>query len=203
MINAVWMFLVGFGIITAAFNGKTMLISDIIFTSAAKAVEFSFGLAGMIAFWTGILKIAEASRITEMIARLFQPLFRQLFPMLRLQKKALGLISMTMAANLLGLGNVATPLGLKAMAELTELNPEPKRASNDICTFMTIIFGGLSVIPTTLIAIRSQAGSTNPALVLIPVFVITLAATLAGLTFNFLALHWSAWLTRKKRLNND
>lgn len=201
MINAVWMFLVGLGIITAALNGKIMLISDSIFTSAAKAVEFSFGLAGMIAFWTGILKIAEAARITEVIARLFQPLFRQLFPTLRHQKKVLGLISMTMAANLLGLGNVATPLGLKTMAELTELSPDPKQASNDICTFMTIILGGLSIIPTTLIAIRSQAGSTNPALVLLPVFIITLAATIAGLTFNFLALHWPAWLNRKKRLN--
>lgn len=199
MINTVWFVLIGLGIAVAIGTGKIAVITPTIFTSADKAIQFTLGLAGMIAFWSGILKIAEVSGITEMIAKIFQPLLSLLFPAISGQKKALGLISLTVAANLLGLGNIATPLGLKTMAELQALNPKPEKASNEICTFLALVLGGLSLIPSTLIAIRSQAGSSNPAIILGPVFLVTLVGTLIGLVVNFLALKITTCRTKKDK----
>ena len=133
MINTIWLVLMGLGIGVAIATGKTALVSEVIFASADQAIKFCFGLAGMIAFWSGILKIAEVSGITEKIALLFQPILNKLFPTLSGQKPLLGLISLTLAANFLGLGNVATPLGLNTMAELAKINPEPGKASREIC----------------------------------------------------------------------
>jgi spore maturation protein A len=187
VINTVWMILLGLGIITALGTGKISLISETIFSSAGKAIEFTIGLAGIIAFWSGILKVAEAAGLTETVAKLFKPLLSKLFPSITRNNQALGLISLTMAANMLGLGNVATPLGLKTMEKLQSMNPHPERASDEICTFMALVFGGLSLIPSTLIAIRARAGSANPSIILGPVFLITLTGTIIGLIINFVA----------------
>jgi len=205
MINTVWMLLLGLGIGIAAASGKTAQISPTIFDSSRQAIEFAFGLAGMIAFWSGMLKIAEASGITSGIAKLFRPLLSLLFPDLKKDQSALGMISLTIAANLLGLGNVATPLGLKTMEKLQSHNPDPERASNSICTFMILIFGGLCVIPSTLIAVRSQAGSTNPAFVLIPLSIITFLGTAFSLIMNYLAIKlWcNARVIDQKRESQD
>ena len=188
MINTVWMLLVGLGIGIAAASGQAAQISPVIFDSSRRAIEFAFGLAGMVAFWSGMLKIAEASGITAGIAKLFRPLLSLLFPDLNQDQSALGMISLTIAANLLGLGNVATPLGLKTIERLQSHNTDPRRASNSICTFMIFIFGGFCVIPSTLIAVRSQAGSTNPAIVLVPLSIITFMGTTFSLMLNFLAI---------------
>ncbi len=203
MINTVWMLLLGIGIGAAAASGKIDQVSPVIFNSARQAIEFAFGLTGMIAFWSGMLKIAEASGITAGIAKLFRPLLTLLFPDLKRDQSALGMISLTMAANLLGLGNVATPLGLKTIEKIQSHNPNPERASDSICTFMILIFGGLCVIPSTLIAVRSQTGSVNPALILLPLILITLSGTVFSLTLNYLAIKITAleWKgKRKKRL---
>jgi spore maturation protein A len=193
MINIIWFILIGIGILIAAGTGKTDIISTSIFVSAGKAIEFSIGLAGIMAFWSGILKIAEVSGMTEALARLFQPIFAKLFPKIPKNHPVLGLISLTVSANFLGLGNVATPIGLKTMAELKALSPDPAQASDATCTFMALVFGSLSLIPSTVIAIRAQAGSNNPALVIVPVFIISLAGTLIGLLVNYIAIR----LTRK------
>lgn len=193
MINIIWFILVGIGILIAAGTGKSEIISTSIFTSAGKAIEFSIGLAGVMAFWSGILKIAEVSGITEALAKLFQPIFVKLFPKIPKNHPVLGLISLTVSANFLGLGNVATPVGLKTMTELKALNPDPDQASDATCTFMALVFGSLSLIPSTVIAIRAQAGSNNPALIIAPVFIISLAGTLIGLLINYIAIR----LTRK------
>jgi spore maturation protein A len=193
MINIIWLILIGAGIIIAAGTGKTELVSASIFASAGKAIEFSIGLAGIMAFWSGMLKIAEVAGITEALAKLFQPVFAKLFPKIPKNHPVLGLISLTVSANFLGLGNVATPVGLKTMAGLKALSPDPEQASDATCTFMALVFGSLSLIPSTVIAIRAQAGSSNPALIIGPVFLISLAGTLIGLLVN----HITIWLTRK------
>lgn len=195
MINIIWLILIGIGIFIAIGTGKTDIISTSIFASAGKAVEFSIGLAGILAFWSGMLKIAEKSGVTEALAGLFRPVFAKLFPKIPKNHPVLGLISLTVSANFLGLGNVATPVGLKTMSELKNLNPDPEQASDDTCTFMALIFGSLSLIPSTVIAIRAQAGSNNPALIIAPVFIISLAGTLMALLVNYLAIH----LGRKRK----
>lgn len=200
MINIIWMLLLGLGIGVAAAGGKTAQITPIILDSSRQAIEFAFGLVGMIAFWSGMLKIAEVSGITARIAGLFRPLLSLLFPDLKKDRAALGMISLTLAANLLGLGNVATPLGLKTMERLQIHNPQPEQASNSICVFMILIFGGLCVIPSTLIAIRSQAGSANPALILIPLLAITFLGTTFSLFINYLAIKINSlwWIAKGK-----
>jgi spore maturation protein A len=197
MINTVWFILMGLGIAAAISTGKLSIITPTIFDSAEKAIQFCIGLAGMIAFWSGILKIAEVSGITEIIAKLFQPILKLLFTSISLPKKTLGLISLTVAANLLGLGNIATPLGLKTMSELQQLNPTPEKASDEICTFLALVLGGLSLIPSTLIAIRSRAGSKDPAVILGPVLLVTLAGTITALTVNYVAIKISSWVIKR------
>ncbi len=198
MINTVWFFLIFISIFTAVAEGKLTTVSDSIFKNAAHAVEFTIGLAGAIAFWSGMLKIAEVSGITRTIARLFQPLLIRLFPVLKGHRNIIGLISMTVTANLLGLGNVATPLGLKTMEELQKLNPRPERASDTICTVLSVILGGLCILPTTLIAVRAKAGSANPGAILVPVILVSLTGTVTGLTANYLFLHACRWFRRKE-----
>jgi len=198
MINTVWFFLIFISIFTAVAEGKLTTVSDSIFKNAAHAVEFTIGLAGAIAFWSGMLKIAEVSGITRTIARLFQPLLIRLFPVLKGHRNIIGLISMTVTANLLGLGNVATPLGLRTMEELQKLNPRPERASDTICTFLSLILGGLCILPTTLIAVRAKAGSANPGAILVPVILVSLTGTVTGLTANYLFLHACRWFRRKE-----
>lgn len=204
MINTVWMLLLGLGIGIAAASGKTAQISLSIVDSSRQAIEFAFGLAGIIAFWSGMLKIAEAAGVTARVAKLFRPLLSLLFPELKQDHSALGMISLTIAANLLGLGNVATPLGLKTMEKLQSKNSNPERASNSICTFMILIFGGFCVIPSTLIAVRSQTGSKNPALVLVPLCIITLLGTAFSLILNYLAIKISSKVkTNINGMNRD
>lgn len=191
MINIVWFVLISIGVIIAALTGKTALISSSIFTSASKAIEFSIGLAGIIAFWSGMLKIAEEAQLTQTIAQICQPLLSRLFPEIPSGHKVLGLISLTITANLFGLGNVATPLGLKTMTELQTLNPNHDQASNAICTFMALVFGGISLLPSTLISIRAQTGSDNPALIMSPVFIVSLIGTFIILIINYLVLKYT------------
>jgi spore maturation protein A len=198
MINTVWLFLFVSGIITAATTGKIALVSTTIFSSTAEAIEFTIGLAGTIAFWSGMLKVAEASGITNMIAKLFQPALRLLFPLLSDRPDILGAIALTLAANLLGLGNVATPLGLETMARLQTLNPKKDTVSPEITTFLALVLGGLTVLPTTLIALRARAGSTQPALIVIPVLLVTLFGTLVGLGVNYAARRICYWRCRKE-----
>ena len=198
VINYIWMFLIGLSVAIAIITGHLNVVSETIFSSSTKAIEFTMGLAGMIAFWSGILKVAEAAGVNETVARFFQPILAKIFPTLKNDQEILGLISLTISANLLGLGNVTTPLGLKAISELQSKNANKDRVSDEICTFMALVFGGLSVIPSTLIAVRSKAGSINPALILGPVFIITSAATIAGLIFNFFLLKFTYWFNRKK-----
>ncbi|HOJ77668.1 MAG TPA: nucleoside recognition domain-containing protein [Bacillota bacterium] len=198
MINAVWLFLFLLSILAAIATGKITVITETIFTSTSSAIEFSIGLAGAIAFWSGILKVAEQAGITETIAKSFQPIFTLLFPKLTNNKTALGLISMTFAANLLGLGNVATPLGIKTMEELQKINPHKNRASNEICTFLVLTLGGLCILPTTLIAIRAKSGSANPTIILGPILLITFVGTAIGLLINYLIIKLRFWHQRKE-----
>lgn len=197
MINIVWLVLIFISVFTAAATGKIHLISETLFHSAGEAIDFTIGLAGAIAFWSGILKVAETAGITRYLATIFQPVFARLFPNLKRHQEIIGLISMTVTANLLGLGNVATPLGLKTMEELQRINTRQERASDDICTFIILVLGGLCILPTTLMAIRARAGSDNPNFILIPVFLVSLVGTVTGLAINSIILKITAWMRKE------
>ncbi len=149
---------------------------------ASTAVNISLGLIGIMALWLGIMKIAEEAGLIAIIAKLLKPITKRLFPDVPVDHPAMGSMIMNMSANMLGLGNAATPFGLKAMEELNELNPDKGTATNAMCTFLAVNTAGMTLIPATAIAIRAAAGSTEPAIIIGTSLFASACATIAGVT---------------------
>jgi len=146
----------------AAWNGRISLVTETLFNSASEAVYVCFDLIGLMALWLGILEVAREAGLVRFLAKLMRPLARLLFPEVPPEHPALGAIIMNLSANVLGLGNAATPFGLKAMEELQKLNPRPDTASDAMCTFLTANTSCVTLIPATIIGVRVAAGSRNP-----------------------------------------
>jgi spore maturation protein A len=149
---------------------------------ASTAVEISIGLIGIMALWLGLMKIAEEAGFIRILTRILSPITRRVFPEIPSDHPAVGAMIMNIAANMLGLNNASTPLGLKAMEELNKLNPKPGTATNAMVTFLTINTGGLVLIPATAIAIRAAAGSANPGIIIGTSIIGATCATVAGVT---------------------
>ena len=149
---------------------------------ASTAVNIALGLIGIMALWLGVMKIAEEAGLIAIIARVLKPITTRLFPDVPSDHPAMGSIIMNISANMLGLGNAATPFGLKAMEELDDLNPKKGTATNAMCTFLAINTAGMTLIPATAIAIRAAAGSTQPAIIIGTSLFASFCATVAGLT---------------------
>jgi spore maturation protein A len=148
---------------------------------AATAVNISIGLIGVMALWLGVMKVAEEAGLLKVITRLLAPLTRRLFPDVPQDHPALAAMIMNIAANMLGLNNAATPMGLKAMEELNRLNPRVGTATNAMVTFLAINTGGLVLIPATAIAVRAAAGSANPGIIIGTSIIGSGCATIAGI----------------------
>jgi spore maturation protein SpmA len=146
------------------------------------AVNISLGLIGIMALWLGIMKVAEEAGLIKIIANVLKPVTKRLFPDVPVDHPAMGSMIMNISANMLGLGNAATPFGLKAMEELEEINPEKGTATNAMCTFLAINTAGMTLIPATAIAIRAAAGSSEPAIIIGTSLFGSLCATIAGIT---------------------
>lgn len=162
MVNFIWLGLILIGIIVAGINGRIEVISEAAFEGAKTGVTVCFGLISILAFWLGMMKIAEQSGLLSKLQWLLSPVARFLFPHVPKDHPAMGYILSNMSANLLGLGNAATPMGLKAMEELQKLNPDPKTASPAMCTLLALNTSSITLIPTTVIAIRMNYNSANP-----------------------------------------
>ena len=147
---------------------------------AGVAVTLAFGLIGIMALWLGVMKVAEEAGLLKVVARILSPVMKRLFPDVPTDHPAVGAMIMNIAANMLGLNNAATPLGLKAMEELNTLNPKPGTATNAMVTFLAINTGGLILIPATAIAVRASIGSTNPGIIIGTSIVGAGCATIAG-----------------------
>lgn len=156
--------------------------NDGIVRYAKTAVELAIGLIGIMALWLGVMKIAEASGLITKIASLLKPITTRLFPDVPAEHPAMGAMIMNISANILGLANAATPLGLKAMEELNKLNRKLGTATDAMCTFLVINTSNVQLIPATVIAIRAAAGSTNPTEIIGPVIVATTVSTIVGVT---------------------
>lgn len=187
-LNYVWIafFLIAFvvGLVKLIFFGETQLMSDVVngmFESAKTGFEISIGLVGIMTFWLGIMKIGERAGMISLFSRGVSPFFSKLFPGVPKDHPASGSIMMNFSANMLGLDNAATPLGLKAMSELQELNHEKDTATNAQIMFLVLNTAGLTLIPTSVIALRLAAGAANPADVFIPSLIGTFISFLAGM----------------------
>ncbi|MGZ4133787.1 MAG: nucleoside recognition domain-containing protein [Tumebacillaceae bacterium] len=177
MINAIWMFMLVAGVIVAAINGRMEVVTEAVLNGAKQGVVVCFGLLSILVFWMGLMKVAEQAGLVHSLAKLIYPLARFLYPSVPKDHPAMGSIVANMSANMLGLGSAATPLGLKAMKELQELNPDKERASDAMCTLLAINTSGLTIIPATVIGIRMQYNSSNPTEIVVTTLLATFAAT--------------------------
>jgi spore maturation protein SpmA len=199
MLNRIWTFFFLGGCVAAI--GRTLAgHSDVwramvgaSFDSAKTGFEIALGLTGIMCLWLGIMRIGERGGAVEFLARVFGPLGRRLFPGIPAGHPAHGSIVMNMAANMLGLDNAATPLGLKAMGQLQELNPEKDRASNDQILFLVINASSVTIVPTTIMTFRAQLGAKDPTDVFIPILVATFCSTMAGLIATGLIQRLRLW----------
>ncbi|WP_018131947.1 nucleoside recognition domain-containing protein [Effusibacillus pohliae] len=162
MINAIWVSLLLIGIVVGAATGNIEGITRGILQGAEDGVAVCFGLISIMVFWLGLMKIAEQAGLVQLLSKLLRPVARFLYPSVPENHPAMGSILANMSANILGLGNAATPLGLKAMRELQTLNPHPDRASDAMCTLLAVNTASLTIIPATVISYRMQFGSANP-----------------------------------------
>ena len=182
MMNAVLAGMLIFSVVSAALGGNMEALSAAALSGCGEAVTLVISLTGMLCLWCGLMKIAQQCRLTEAVARLFRPLTRLLFPELPAGSPALQAICMNLSANLLGLGNAATPLGLAAMQELQKLNRQKDTASNAMVTFVVLNTASLQLIPTTCAVLRQQAGSAAPMEILPAVWLSSVASAAAALT---------------------
>jgi len=186
---------------TRNLNQETKLgrVTSAALEGAGTAVEIAIGLIGIMALWLGVMKVAQEAGITNIIAKLVRPLTRWLFPKIPEDHPAIGAMIMNIAANMLGLSNAATPLGLKAMEELDKLNPNKGEATDEMCTFLVINTSAITLIPATAIAIRASLGSANPQMIIVPSIIAATCATIVGLTTVKLIQAFN----RKKKINRD
>lgn len=162
MLNYVWLALVLLAVAIGGWNDRLKDVTDGAFDGAKTAVTIALGLIGIMALWLGVMRLAERAGLVQRIARVLRPVMRRLFPDVPAEHPAMGSMLMNMAANMLGLGNAATPLGLRAMRDLETLNPRPGIATNAMCTFLAINTSSVQLIPATAIAILAASGSTRP-----------------------------------------
>lgn len=181
MINYIWLALIVIGGLTAILQGNAQAVTDAAIESANTAVQLSLGLVGVMSLWLGMMKLAEKAGIVNAVGRLLKPIMKRLFPEVPPDHPAMGSMVMNMAANLLGLGNAATPLGIKAMKELQELNPDKDTASNSMCMFLAINTSSVTLIASTVIAYRVAAGSKNPAEIIGPTIIASIIGTLVAI----------------------
>lgn len=168
-------------LVFGVWNHSLAAVSTAIVTESAKAVELSLELLGSLCFWNGIMKVAEEAGIVRLLCTAVKPVLGLLFPHLRHEKKALGLISMNVGANLLGLGNAATPLGVAAMKELKKLSRSGEAASAEMVTFVVMNTASLQILPTTVAALRAASGVKAPLDILPAVWFVSGGALLVGL----------------------
>ncbi len=187
MVNWIWFLMIFSGIMAAAVRGDIESVTRAALEGADNAVKISFGLVAIITFWLGVMKLAEEAGLVRALAALVRPLMSRLFPSVPPDHPAIGAVVMNLSANILGLGNAATPVGLIAMRELQNLNGGREVASEAMCTFLALNTSCVTIIPTTVIGIRLLYGSANPTEIVGPTVLATAASTIvAVVTDRFL-----------------
>ncbi len=176
-INIIWLSIILVSIASAAWLGKMSDLSLALFEESKAAVKLAIGLIGAMAFWLGMMKVLEAAGALKIIARIVRPVMSKLFPEIPKDHPAIGAIVMNMSANMLGMGNAATPFGINAMHELDKLNGKKGRATNAMCLFLAINTSSVTLLPLGVITIRASAGAKDPASILIPSLLATIVST--------------------------
>lgn len=200
VLNIIWILFillaVVFGFVQFFAYGQQDIFTDIMnstFSSAKSGFEISLGLTGVLSLWMGIMKIGEKAGVVESFSRFVSPFFSRIFPSVPRNHPAMGSIFMNISANMLGLDNAATPMGLKAMSQLQEINPDKEKASNAMIMFLVLNTSGLTLVPISVMTYRAQMGAANPADVFIPILLATYFSTLIGLISVAIAQKINLW----------
>ena len=184
MLNILWPLLIIFSYIYAIFSGNIEQINNAVFEYTESAISLIITLFGTMCLWNGLMEIASNTNLINHLTKLFSPLINFLFPNSKDDKKINKQVSMNIIANFLGLGNAATPLGIKAMKSMQEKNPNKDRLTDDMATFIILNTASIQIIPTTVIAIRLSLGSTNPTKMIFAVWVSTICAAIVGISIT-------------------
>ncbi|MGY0691815.1 nucleoside recognition domain-containing protein [Virgibacillus sp. FSP13] len=180
MVNIIWASMAIIGILYAMFNGTMEDVNKAVFESADEAVTISIGLISILVFWLGIMKIAEKAGILQFLAKLFRPVVVKLFPEVPKDHPAIGYILSNFTANMFGLGNAATPMGIKAMEQMKQISGTDT-ASRSMITFLALNTSSLTIIPTTVIAIRMHYNSTSPTEIVGTTIIATVVSSLSAI----------------------
>lgn len=189
MLNILWPIFIIISIVYAIFSGNIENLNNSIFESAESAVNLSLTLLGMTCLWSGIMEVASKTRIIGYLSKMLNPITKKLF--CNLNENSYNNIIMNIITNILGLGNAATPLGLKAMKELQKENNEKQELSDNMMMLIVLNTASLQIIPTTVIAIRSSLGSENPTKIIFPVWISTICAAVVGIIFTKFIINYS------------
>lgn len=179
--NKIWAGMIIISIILSIFTGKLQELITTLINSTQSALETALDMLGMMCMWSGFMKIAENTGIVKTLSNKVTPLVKFLFPELPKDNEATGHIAMNMTANILGLGNVATPMGIKAMEKLEKYNDDKKRLSNSMMMFIILNTASIQLIPTSVIALRATYNSKNPADVVLPIIIASFGSVIAGI----------------------
>lgn len=182
MLNIVWPIFIVISFTFAIFSGNLDALNTSIFESTQEAMTLCITLLGTMCLWNGIMKIASETTLMKKLTHLLTPIIHFLFPELKEDTETKNVISMNIVANILGLGNAATPLGIKAMKAMQEKNENKEVLTNSMATLIVLNTASIQIIPTTVIAIRSSLESCNPTSIIFPVWVATICAAVAGIT---------------------
>lgn len=197
MLNTIWPIFILISFSYAIFSGNLEQLNNSIFASTNDAIKLSIELLGTICLWNGIMQVANKTSIIDRLTNLLRPIIKILFPEMRKNKQIQKEISMNIIANILGLGNAATPLGLKAMKSMQEENAEKTTLSNSMLVFIVLNTASIQIIPTTVIAIRNSLGSTNPTKIVFPVWIATICAAVTGISSALFMIKMSEKNRRK------
>lgn len=191
MLNIVWPVFIIISFSYAIFSGNLENLNSSIFESAEEAVNLSLTLLGTMCLWNGIMQIASKTQIIDKLTSFLKPIVKILFPEIKRNSQVEKEISINMIANILGLGNAATPLGLKAMKSMQKENPKKDSLTNSMAMFVILNTASIQIIPTTVIAIRNSLGSENPTSIVFPVWIATIVAAVVGITVTKLFIKFS------------
>jgi len=184
MVNKIWGFFIISGIITCLFNNNIELINNEILNSTKDSLDMIIKIFPVMALWLGLMNIAKHSGLLDKLSKKISPILRFLFPEIPKNHESLNYISSNIIANMFGLGNAATPFGLKAMKSLQELNKKKDTATRSMITFLVLNTSGVTIIPTTIISLRMMYGSTNPTSIVLPCILATSLATISGIIID-------------------
>ena len=184
MVNIIWVAMTIIGIIFAIVNGTIGDVNEAIFKGASEAVTICIGLISVLVFWLGLMRIAQEAGLLEKLSKLCRPVVSRIFPEVPVHHPAMGYMLSNMIANMFGLGNAATPMGIKAMEQLKELNGGKTSASRSMITFLAINTASITLIPTTVIAIRMTYDSKNPTEIVGPTLVVTVISAIGAILID-------------------